>query len=217
MSCQNFHGQSDGWYTIFTNKNKMAKVYCQFDSMNVWTLVMSYSFKFRAPYRDRPYYENFPRNEMNETWEDHRLSFDAMKSIKEDGNTLWRITCSYGDKGWNETDLVIATHKNAPIFQTFITPPPVCLNVRYINIRGYNCKDCSVPFWQYDVEILHLDSSSALNYCNKKDFKSTSCTGEGGEDNFGYYKCYNAKHRCSSSNNATTQLWFGQQMKYIDE
>ncbi|XP_046863747.1 uncharacterized protein LOC124457558 isoform X1 [Xenia sp. Carnegie-2017] len=210
-SCQNFLGRSNGWYQIFANENKMVKVYCQFDSAHVWTLVMSYSFKLRVQYRYQPYYKNFPRNETNETWEDYRLSFNAIMSIKEGGNTLWRITCSYGDRDWNKTDLVVATHENAPISKQN-NSKAVCQNVSFIDIKGYNCKDCSIPFWQDDAQIFHTDLSH--NLCNTilKNFQSSVCSGKGGEDNFGYYVCYDTTHRCASSDNATTQLWFGKRM-----
>ncbi|XP_046863391.1 uncharacterized protein LOC124457149 [Xenia sp. Carnegie-2017] len=209
-SCQNFLGQSDGWYQIFAKENNVAKVYCQFDSLNVWTLVMSYSLQFRAQYRYQPYYKNFPRNETNETWEDHRLSFDAMMSIKDDGNTLWRITCSYGDKDWNKTDLVVATHENAPILK-LNRKEFVCLHVSFIDIKGYNCTNCSIPFWQNDKYIFHTDNTHARTMCNLKNFQSSVCS-DMGEDNFGYYVCYDTTHRCASSENATTQLWFGERI-----
>ncbi|XP_046864210.1 uncharacterized protein LOC124458196 isoform X1 [Xenia sp. Carnegie-2017] len=212
-SCQNFLGRSNGWYQIFANESKMVKVFCQFDSGHVWTLVMSYSFKLRAQYKDQPYFKNFPRNETNETWEDHRLSFNAMMSIKEGGNTLWRITCSYGDKDWNKTDLVVATHENAPILKQN-NSDAVCLNVSFVDIKGYNCTNCSIPFWQNDEYILHTDNTQNEPMCNLKNFQSSGCSNgvSGGEDNFGFYDCYNTAHRCASSDNATTQLWFGQRM-----
>ncbi|XP_046864155.1 uncharacterized protein LOC124458106 isoform X2 [Xenia sp. Carnegie-2017] len=213
-SCQNFHGRSNGWYQIITNENKMVKVYCQFDTAHVWTLVMSYSFKLRARYRYQPYYKNFSRNEANETWEDYRLPLYAMKSIKDDGNTLWRITCSYGDKDWNKTDLVVATHENAPILKQN-NDNAVCLNVSFIDIKGYECNDCRIPFWQNDKQVFHTDNSHDNSKCNLKNFQSSGCSnsdGSGGEDNFGYYDCYNTTHRCASSESATTQLWFGERM-----
>ncbi|XP_046864291.1 uncharacterized protein LOC124458291 [Xenia sp. Carnegie-2017] len=215
-SCQSFRGRSNGWYQIFTNETKMVKVFCQFDFAHVWTLVMSYNFKLRARYRDQPYHKNFPRNETNETWEDHRFSFNAMMSINEDGNTLWRITCSYGNTDWNKTDLVVATHENAPILKQIIYEA-VCLNVSFVDIKGYNCKDCSIPFWQNDQKILHADNSHDNIKCNLINFQSSDCSnsdGSGGEDNFGYYVCYETTHRCASSDNATTQLWFGQRMNF---
>ncbi|XP_046861995.1 uncharacterized protein LOC124455391 [Xenia sp. Carnegie-2017] len=214
-SCQSYRDLSDGWYKIFTNDDNQVKVYCQLGPVNIWTLVMSYSLKFNEHYKNKAYYKNSPRNEMNETWEDHRLSFNAMKSIKEDGNMLWRITCSYGEKGWNETDIVIATHENAPVFKKIVEPPE-CLNVRSIDIRGYKCKDCQIPFWQDDKQIFHTDNTQGKVECNLKGFELSVCKdqAEGGEDNFGFYQCCNTKHRCSSSDKATTQLWFGQRMKF---
>ncbi|XP_046863395.1 uncharacterized protein LOC124457154 [Xenia sp. Carnegie-2017] len=192
----------------------MVKVCCQFDSAHVWTLVMLYSFKLRARYEYEPFYKNFPRNETNETWEDHRLSFDAMMSIKEGGNTLWRITCSYGDKDWNKTDLVVATHEKVPILEQK-NNAAVCLNVSFIDIKGYNCTNCSIPFWQDDEHIFHTDNTHVKYICNLKNFQSSGCgnsDGYGGEDNFGYYVCYDTTHRCASSENATTQLWFGEHL-----
>ena len=57
---------------------------------------------------------------------------------KNDGNMFWRITCSYGEKGWNERDLVIENDENAPVLKEF-TAVPVCLNFSYIDIQDYNC------------------------------------------------------------------------------
>lgn len=214
MSCQSYSGLSNGWYKIITKDDNKVKVYCHFESDRIWTLVMSYSLKFNQHYKNTPYFTNSPRNEMIETWEDHRLSLNSMKTIKEDGNTLWCITCSYGNKGWNTTDIVIAKHKNAPIMKKDM-PFPMCLNVDFINIRGNFCRNCSVPFWQRKGLIFHIDSENSKNYCEKKRiFDPMKCDeGSGGENNFGFYNCQNRQHRCSSSNNATTQLWFGGKIK----
>ena len=82
-----------------------------------------------------------------------------------------------------------------------------CVNVEYINIRGQSCTACAAKFWQGPAQILHTDSS-IRHHCIFKFQESLGCRGLG-EDNFGWYKCINKQHRCSSSDEATTQTWFG--------
>ena len=57
---------------------------------------------------------------------------------KNDGNMFWRIAYSYGEKGWNERDLVIENDENAPVLKEFTTVP-VCLNFSYVDIQDYIC------------------------------------------------------------------------------
>jgi hypothetical protein len=59
-----------------------------------------------------------------------------------------------------------------------------------------------------DLYTFHTDSAGIGAAC---DFQSTGAKkcGGGGEDDFGLYICVNPTHRCSSSADATTQLWFG--------
>ena len=81
--------------------------------------------------------------------------------------------------------------------------------MEYINIRGYDCYDCTVVMAQNINFHLHTDSS--LKFCQFKSASNGSVKSGGGEDNFGYYYTINPSHRCTSGDNATTQWWFGEQ------
>ena len=75
--------------------------------------------------------------------------------------------------------------------------------VDYINIRGHEGKNITVPFWQPQGQVFHTDSS----------FKPCTFDAKEGsvenEDNFGLYVSTNVKFKCTESDNSTTQFWLG--------
>lgn len=166
---------------------------------------------FSNNYKTAPYFENHPRNEMNPSWEDYRLSLSKMIYLKENGNSQWRLTCNFEKDGLVMTDLLIATHENVPILRA--TYRKNCATVSYVDIRGKNCTNCRISFWQAREIILHVDSTFNRFDCDQIRFDGDKPCGKAGEDDFGYYYCANHLHRCSSSQDATTQLWFGGKME----
>jgi len=82
--------------------------------------------------------------------------------------------------------------------------------MEYINIRGYDCYNCTAWISQTSNWHLHTDSYHGIH----RQFTSArngAVASSGGEDNFGYYYAINPLHRCTSGDNATTQWWFGEQ------
>ena len=73
-----------------------------------------------------------------------------------------------------------------------------------INIRGHTGIYLTVPFWQYDGQGLHTDSSRTN--CQFTAAKSGAVTEE---DNFGFYGNFNSNFRCTQGDQSTTQYWFG--------
>ena len=134
-----------------------------------------------------------------------------MSSIHEDLNKKWRLTCNFNTDGMVYKDYVIATHANIPLL-----PPNSqhnrCKKVESIDIRGKgSCVNCNVVVRHKNGLGLHIDSYHSSNDCSTNFIGSTACSGGQGEDNFGFYECVNKQHLCSSSEESTTQLWFGGQ------
>ena len=169
-----------------------------------WTLIQSYKLKYREEFGGKTLSGDFPKNQHEPSWSRYRLSKSAMESIQSD-STQWRITCRYEADGVVYIDYVRALNKELDIL-TF-NGRGKCVNVEYINIRGQSCTACAARFWQNPTRILHTDSSIRL-HCGFTFQESLGCSGLG-EDNFGLYYCINKQHRCSSSDEATTQTWFG--------
>ena len=118
-------------------------------------------------------------------------------------STHWRATCRYDADGVNYTDYMRTSLADCNIL-TMQKELGTCFQFEFINIRGHECFNCTVPLWnQKGVYSLHTDTS----------FKNCEFDGKTGsvhrEDNFGHYVHYNSLHRCSSGPNATTQFWLG--------
>ncbi|XP_046863867.1 uncharacterized protein LOC124457719 [Xenia sp. Carnegie-2017] len=203
-SCRSYRGQQNGQYKIFTPDEQLISVYCHFDGHRAWTLVQSFSLENSINYENKPYYKNFPRNVTSPSWKDYRLSLETMIGIKEDKNDRWRITCNYTSINWNVGDRLEATYKNIELLDEKKYDGE-CVLVEYVNIRGASCSRCNISIFQNENYIFHADSTKTK--CGRT-WNGTPCDGLN-EDNFGHYKCRNNRHDCTSSNNATTQLWFG--------
>ena len=106
-------------------------------------------------------------------------------------STHFPETCNFNTDGLVTTDYLRAKTTDLNILQIYSGP---CAKMEYINIRGYDCYDCTVVIAQ-----------------NIKSASNGSVESGGGEDNFGYYNTINPSHRCTSGDNATTQWWFGEQ------
>ena len=198
-------------YTVLDADMKPPKVYCDLDSNSTitWTLIQSYQLRNKLQFK-QPLSANSPQNPDNPSWAQYRLSKRRMESIQQD-STKWRITCRYDTDGAVKTDYVRVS--NAEV-NTIKLNKRKCLNVEYIDIRGHHCRDCTASVMQRQRRKIPLDFDSFVSNrnCSFKLTGSNLCKIEKrdwGEDNFGFYLCENTEHRCSSSDNATTQTWFG--------
>ena len=175
-----------------------------------WTLVQSFKYTHRMSYIDNPIYQDKPRNQDSLQWEDYRLSRSRMDDIHKDSNSKWRFTCNFDKDGLLHTDYVITTHADIPIL-SLPNNYEACGKFEFIDIRGNNCTNCKVLIAQKVNWSFHIDSYHTKEKCLTNTFPdSFRCDGSG-EDNFGFYVCVNPKHRCSSTNESTTQVWFGGQ------
>ena len=210
-SCRAFlnGNQQAGNFQIFDKDDNLYTVYCSFDDEIPWTLVQSFKYSKRNE-RKVPIYQDNPKNQNFPSWSDYRLSFSRMNGIHEDSNSKWRLTCNFNRDGPVYTDYVRTTHAAAPLLNSAISQYDECKTVEYIDIRTHSCTNCQVLVahgargeWP-----LHIDSYYSTRRCSAHFPESKACNGSG-EDNFGYYDCANAKHRCSATEESTTQVWFG--------
>ncbi len=194
--------------TIFDNSDKPYTVRCSFDSNMAWTLVQS--FKKINKLDKTPIYKNSPKNQDSPSWADYRLSWSRMNDILKDSNQKWRLTCNFNTEGLVKRDYVRATHAEIPLLPSDSSSGEHkgCKRVEFIDIRGTNCSNCEVYLGQNEDYPLHIDSYYSQIEC-KTNFPESQPCGDNGEDNFGFYGCVNRQHRCSSSEDSTTQLWFG--------
>ena len=137
-------------------------------------------------------------------WNKFRLSLPIMTSTLSH-STHFRATCNFSTDGLVTTDYLRAKTTDLNILQLNSYP---CVKMEYINIRGYDCYNCTALMAQKGIWHLHTDSSYKVKACQ---FTSARDCSVEAEDNFGYYNKINPLHRCTSGDNATTQWWFGEQ------
>ena len=204
------HGQQgaseDGIYKIYDNGGNTFPAYCDLKSEPgiAWTLVMSWSRKNRvlSAFGKAVLQINAPENENSPNWDRYRLRLERMRSLQVH-STHWRATCCYPTHGIDYRDYLRGNFKDFNIVDFLGVGE--CKRVEYVDIRGHNGTNLTVPFWQDWA--LHIDSSSGL--C---EFSAT-VGAVSNEDNFGYYGVFNPKFRCTQADNSTAQWWFGAHLK----
>ena len=197
----------DGVYKIYNNGGNSFPAYCDLRSEPgiAWTLVMSWSRENRliSSFERVPFQINAAENENSPNWDRYRLSLERMRSLQAQ-STHWRATCSYPTHGIDFRDYLRGNFKDFNIVDFLGSAE--CKRVEYVDIRGHNGTNLTVPFWQ--GRALHIDSSF-FSLC---EFSAT-VGAVSSEDNFGYYGKFNPKFRCTQTDNSTTQWWFGAHLK----
>ena len=148
---------------------------------------------------------NAQENDNSPNWDRYRLSLERMRSLQVH-STHWRATCSYPTYGIDYRDYLRGNFKDFNIVDFLGNGE--CKRVEYVDIRGHNGTNLTVPFWQQKNSwIMHTISS--LHHCEF----SASVGAVDNEDNFGFYGEINQKFRCTQADNSTTQWWFGAHLK----
>ena len=122
-------------------------------------------------------------------------------------STHFRATCNFNTDERVTTDYLGAKTTDLNILLLKGTPRA---KMEYINIRGYDCYNCTALMAQGINWHLHTDSNYRAISCQFTSARNGSVALPGGEDNFGY-RTINPLHRCTSGDNATTQWCFGEQ------
>lgn len=195
-----------GYYKIFDNEGHSFPVYCDLtsDATAVWTLFMSEETPGSNVFKALPLYVNKPTSEHHPNWNLFRLSLSKMKQLAAH-SSHWRVTCSFQIDGVVYRDYVRA--KIADFDPIHFIGLKMCKRVEYMNVRGHNCTNCDVAWWQDDKQMLHHDSSSAGCGFDARSGAVNS------EDNFGFYASFNPNFRCTQLPSSTTNYWFGSYLK----
>ena len=123
-------------------------------------------------------------------------------------STHWRATCRYDTDGVVYTDYMRTSLAHCNILTLPTVVNGACFQFEFINIRGHECVNCTVPLWQSKgVWPLHTDTSIKRCEFNGQQGAIVS------EDNFGFYWVVNLQHRCSFNSLSTTQFWLGGQLR----
>ena len=195
-------------YTLYDPASKsFYQTFCHFTSETgfVWTLIESFSLANNNHFKAHPFLKDYPVSQNSLKWNKFLLSLPIMNSTLSH-STHFRATCNFNTNGRVTTDYLRAKTSDLNILQLSSLS---CVKMEYINVRGYDCYDCTALMIQGINWHLHTDSS--LKACQFQSASNGSVKSEGGEDNFGYYGTFNTLHRCTSGDNATTQWWFGEQ------
>ena len=197
---------SSGMYKVYDSQNKSFQVYCDFDSEvgNVWTLMQSFSFGNNSKFRKKTFDVDYPVNQDDGAihWSAYRLSLSRMLSIA-DVSTHLRATCNFPDEGLVYTDYARANLQGHNLFRTWTGK---CKTYELVNIRGIECRDCTVCTRQKQDRMWHICSYGIASKPCEFDGKIGAVTNE---QNFGRYNFANPAFRCTSNSDSTTQHWIG--------
>ena len=196
-------------YTLYDPASKsFYQTFCDFTSENgfVWTLLESFSLANNNHFKAQPFYKDYPVNQNSFKWNKFRLSLRIMNS-RLSHSTHFRATCNFNTDRRDTTDYLRG--KTAD-FNILLLKNDSCEKMEYINIRGYDCYNCTAKMSQKISRHIHCDSYY-VDPCQFTSARYSAVKSAGGEDNFGFYETINSQHRCSSGNDSTTQWWFGEE------
>ena len=161
---------------------------------SAWTLVLSCSLKNREIDQVdwKPLGVDAPVNEHSRNWNLCRMSLSQMTHQKFQ-STHWRSTCNFPTYKVDYTDYVRAKFADFDVM-AFIGSG-ICKKVEFVNIRGYQCAQCTAKWWQDNGFMTHIDSS--FSGCQFVTIQGSVS----GENNFWYYRAHeiNKKFRCHAN------------------
>ena len=173
------------------------------ESGKAWTLVTSWATRNKdmAEFRSTPFSTDSPVDDSLPNWDKYRMSLRMMNDLSAQ-STQWRATCSFPTHGVDLVDYVRGKFADLDVIN--FLGNNVCKSVEYVNIRGHQCSDCDIPWWQVNqAYFIHTEGSSAD--CGFDPSQGAVYS----EDNFGYYSTVNSNFRCTADASATTNWWFG--------
>ncbi|XP_028513565.1 uncharacterized protein LOC114574632 [Exaiptasia diaphana] len=202
----------DGVYMIALpyRKNVEVPVYCSFVSPNqAWILIESFSFQSKSIFERKPFYMSHSVNYNSPPkWNNFRMGLIRMKHFKSI-STLFRATCDFPNRASLTPDLLIGALSDVDILNDRISSE--CKRYKFIDIRGYNCTDCTASTTHglsHDFHF-HLD----VTWNHPCDFNPPS---KNNVDSFGYYDTVDDNQygmsTCTATPTSTTQWWFGQEL-----
>ena len=202
-----------GKYIVIDSDATSYAVFCDFDSEEgvAWTLFESFDVNHMPYLRGKPFTKDFPRKKDNLNWELFRLPKSVMTEISS-RSTFWRATCSYSAYGVDFRDYIRV--KLSIMNPLEYSSPPECLIVDYLDIKGQNCKNCTLHFYAAKAMLsLKPRKSRSVNKCtfDTTSIKHRCSSGKGHDSILGAYNmtCLDPKYRCTEKTTSTTEFWFG--------
>lgn len=194
--------KANGYYNIYDISSNLITVYCDMTSEagKAWTLVVSWakSNKDMPEFQSKKLTDDAPVDKRFPNWNRYRMSLSMINDLSAQ-STHWRATCSFPTHGVDYVDYVRGKFQELDVIN--FRGSNICKRMEYVNILGYQCSDCDLPWWQGSGEFLHTDSGY------------TTCGFDasqgGGGDHFGCNRDDNPNFRCMADVSATTNWWFG--------
>ena len=196
-----------GVYTIYDESGVAYSVYCQkADSGKIWNLVESFAIKNSVKYSYKPFWRDFPVNHLKSaiTWQDYRLPYKMMKQIR-DRSESWRATCNF--------DTLLEVKKSRDYMRVLFSDYDLlsasglpCIRVKKVKLLGVSCPDqddCTLPFFN-GAWHPHVDQTWHPCKLPQQPYTVVSA------DYFGFYHHKDSNHECSTTQDSTTQWWFGE-------
>ena len=172
----------------------------------IWTLIESFSLRNNHEFEDKAFYKDYPKNQEAFTWGKFRLSLPRMTATANRSTHL-RATCNFNTEELKYRDYLRAKLNDIDVMRLNFDG---CKEYEFISIRGYNCSNCTAHFVQRDHWHAHTDSVWGPKIgCQFTSQSTGAVKSPSGEDNFGWYQTVNRVHRCTSSDDSTTQWWLG--------
>ncbi|XP_020892491.1 uncharacterized protein LOC110231782 [Exaiptasia diaphana] len=195
---------NNGVYAIKID-NSAISVYCAFVKPNqAWTLIESFNSKAN-PFKNTTFYKNAPKNEDSPNFDLYRSSLKRMKEIRSK-STLFRATCDFPNRVSLTPDLLIGRLSDVDILKTVTAYSLICRRFKFIDVRGYNCSDCTA-LTAWDVRHhFHIDVTWPNYKCH---FNPPIAVPN--VDSFGFYKYTDKVSKCTAKTKATTQWWLGEE------
>ena len=197
-----------GVYQLFhVTTNSLYEVFCDLTSEErfLWSLVESFSLANKKELADKALYKDYPVNQEVFIRNKFHLSLSRMHKIASH-STHVRATCNFNTEELKFTDYLRAKLTDINVIRFRLN---ACRRFEYINIRGYDCHNCTAYLYQADYWHVHADSYHGSQKGCQRNFPGAVISPDG-EDNFGVYQTVNAVHRCSSRVDSTTQWWIGE-------
>ena len=153
-------------------------------------------------FKRKSFMQDAPVNHNTPNWYIYRQTLARMNSIRS-RSTYWRATCSF-DKMQQKIDFkdyMRGKFSDSDIMT--YNDDGRCMPVDYVNVRGYTASGTTAKFYQRkDSHFVHIVSASPGCAFHASGADSS-------EDNFGYYGIINKNFRCTTTDDSTTQWWFG--------
>jgi len=192
------------------DNNTHFRVCCDFEGPNVaWTLIESFALsnntKFSSPFLKWDADINYLMEPDMDYWGAYRLAVNQMRYMRSKSG-LFRATCNFPRRNGTLTpDLLIGSLSDVDIFNT--TGYISCKKFKFIDIRGYQCTNCTALTYHGDQGHFHIDVTHTYPSC---DFQVK--VSKLNSDSFGSYAVTDDVFKCTQTPTSTTQWWLGEEM-----